>query len=147
MIGSLTIRKARKQDYGVLTDVLQQSNLPTDGVADHIENFLIAESKGSIAGMIGLEVYHPHALLRSTAVLPEFRNHGIGTMLFHTLLTFASEKQVKELYLFTNTAESYFQRKGFTRIQRSSVQGEITSSVEFKIHSCESAVLMKRVIE
>ncbi len=147
MTSSLTVRKAKKQDYDILADVLHKTQLPIDGVADHIENFLIAESKGNIAGMIGLEIYPPHALVRSAAVLPEYRNHGIGTILFHSLLKMASEQQLTELYLFTNTAESFFQRKGFSRVKRSSVEGNITSSVEFKIHACESAVLMRREIE
>ncbi|TAK62268.1 MAG: GNAT family N-acetyltransferase [Bacteroidetes bacterium] len=143
MTRTLTIRKAKQEDLHEVFSLLQQSNLPTDGVAEHISHFLIAESKGTIAGTIGLEPYPPAALVRSAAVLPEFRNLGIGTMLFNTLVTVATENRLNELYLFTNTAESYFQRKGFAPVQREAVQGEITSSVEFKIHTCASATLMK----
>ena len=147
MTSSLTIRKARREDLDTIQSLLKLSNLPVDGVAEHIENFLLAESNGNIAGTIGLEIYPPVALLRSTAVLHDYRNLGIGTMLFNMLLRVAVENNLTELYLFTNTAEVYFKRKGFAPITRNSVQGKITSSEEFRIHTCNSAVLMKRDVE
>ncbi|MBI5215232.1 MAG: GNAT family N-acetyltransferase [Ignavibacteriae bacterium] len=146
----MNIRTATQNDLPNIHSLLHQVSLPIEGVAEHVGNFLVAEVENTIIGTIGLEVY-PSAmpaagtvgLLRSAAVLPEFQKSGIGTKLYNSLISIAKEKQLTELYLFTNTAEIYFARKGFTKINREEVTGEIASSSEFRMNCCASAVCMK----
>ncbi len=146
----MKIRTAEHKDLHNIHELLQRVSLPIDGVSEHIQHFLVAEVDNKIIGSIGLKVYPPAmpatgtaGLIRSAAVLPEFQKSGIGTKLYNTLISIAKEKQLTELYLFTNTAESYFARKGFTTINRNDVKSEITSSAEFRMNCCASAVCMK----
>ncbi|MBI3195498.1 MAG: GNAT family N-acetyltransferase [Ignavibacteriae bacterium] len=139
----MTIRTAQQKDLPEIQSLLQQVSLPIEGVSEHVHHFLVAQVDNKIIGTIGLELYPPAGLIRSAAVLPEFQKSRIRTKLSNTLISIAKEKQLTELYLFTNTAESYFARKGFTKINREDVNGEITSSAEFRMNCCASAVCMK----
>lgn len=139
----MNIRIATQNDLPDIHSLLQQVNLPIEGVAEHVHNFLVAEVDSNIIGTIGLEVYPPAGLLRSAAVLPEFQKSGVGTKLFDALLQSAKAKQLTELYLLTNTAETYFARKGFMKINRNELSGEITSSSAFRMNCCASAVCLK----
>jgi N-acetylglutamate synthase-like GNAT family acetyltransferase len=139
----MVIRTANKNDLPRIHTLLHYVKLPVEGVDENVENFLIAERNGKIIGTIGLEVYPPAGLLRSAAVLPEFQKSGVGTKLFDTLIHLVKEKQLTELYLLTNTAETYFARKGFVKINRNELTGEILSSIEFRMNCCASAVCMK----
>ncbi len=126
-----TIRQATHDDLDRIKRLLESASLPTLGVADHVHHFLVAEQVGLITGAIGLEVYGETALLRSAVVAPEHRSKGIGTALFTGNLDQARRLGVQLLILLTNTAEEYFARKGFKKIEQKSVTGPITSSVEF----------------
>lgn len=137
------IRTATQHDLPNIHSLLMQVNLPIEGVAENIQHFLVAEVDNKIIGTIGLEIYPPAGLLRSAAVLPEYQKSGIGTKLFDALLHLAKERQLTELYLLTNTAESYFAQKGFVKINREDVKGDITYSAEFRMNCCTSAVCMK----
>lgn len=125
------VRQATRVDLTSIEQLLEAASLPTPGVREHVQHFLVAETEGKIVGAIGLEVYGETALLRSAVVAPDFQNKGIGTLLFTHNLKHARSLGVKRLLLLTNTAEEYFARKGFSVIDQKSVTGPITSSVEF----------------
>ena len=142
----LVIRKASSSDLPVLTKLLESVTLPTAGLADHVGNFLVAESCGIPIGSIGLEVYGDTALVRSAAVLREFQGKGIGERMYGVLVSYARELGVKELVLLTTTAEGYFQRRGFETVDRESVTGAVTASREFKDACPASATVMRKKI-
>lgn len=127
----LITRQASKEDYDVVADLLTSSSLPIAGVAEHFHNFLVAENGDGVVGAIGLEVYGDTALLRSAVVHPSLRNTGVGSLLYDQLIEQAKSLGVRRLILLTNTAEAYFEKKGFRRIDQDSVTGPITKSVEF----------------
>ena len=125
------IRSATEADYNAVANLLQSASLPTEGVAEHFRHFLVAENDTGIVGAMGLEMYANTALLRSAVVHPSHQNKGVGTLLYDRLLEMAKSAGVNRLILFTDTAEEYFSRKGFRRIDAASVTGPITTSVEF----------------
>jgi amino-acid N-acetyltransferase len=125
------IREATLLDLEKIHHLLESASLPTLGVSEHLKHFLVAESGEGIVGAIGLEVYGDTALLRSAVVSPKFQNKGVGSLLYDQTLSQARWLGVKRLILLTNTAEKYFERKGFRRIEQKSVTGPITKSVEF----------------
>jgi amino-acid N-acetyltransferase len=127
----LIIRKATLLDLEKIQHLLESASLPTPGVSEHLEHFLVAESGGTIVGAIGLEVYEDTALLRSAVIVTEEQRKGIGSFLYDHNLVQARGLGVKRLLLLTNTAEKYFERKGFRRIDQKSVTGPVTTSVEF----------------
>ena len=127
----VAVRQASSNDLKQIEQLLESASLPTLGVADHVHHFLVAEKEGTIVGAIGLEVYGETALLRSAVVTPDLQGQGIGSLLYDHNLTQAHKLGVKRLILLTNTAEEYFARKGFKKIDQKSITGPITSSVEF----------------
>ena len=53
------------------------------------------------------------SLIRSTAVLPEYRSHGLGRALVLSALTHASLRGDHTVYLFSSEAGDYWKRYGF----------------------------------
>ena len=126
-----TIRQASPNDLTTIKQLLESASLPTLGVAEHVQHYLVAEKEGAIVGTIGLEVYGETALLRSAVVASDLQKTGIGSLLYTHNLAQARQLGVQRLILLTNTAEKYFARKGFKKIDQKSVTGPITVSVEF----------------
>lgn len=137
------IRKAEAADYDNVTALLRSASLPIEGVAEHFRNFVVAEIHQDIIGAIGLEVYGETALLRSAVVHQLHRNIGVGSQLFTAVLELARGLVIRRLILLTDTAEEFFQRKGFRSIDAKSVVGAVTSSVEFTGSCPSTAVCME----
>ena len=149
--GTATVRPATPADLPAIEHLLQTSGLPTIGVADIVRadagSFFVAETSDGLArivGVGGLEVCCNDALLRSVAVEAEWRSHGVGRELVHKIVTSAESRGIRALYLLTQTAEHYFPRFGFERVERSSVPADVAETEEFKSVCCASAVTMKR---
>lgn len=130
-MNDVKVRMAKREDLPSVTSLLQSATLPILGVAEHFDTFLVAQGDNGIVGAIGLEVYGPTALLRSAVVAEQERGRGIGQLLYNELLREARELQIQRLILLTNTAEEYFRRKGFRKIDQQTVTGPITASAEF----------------
>lgn len=150
---SAPIRPATRGDLPAIERLLTDSALPVAGVAAildaHPEHFIVAETAGTpreIVGVGGLEVCCGDALLRSVAVRPDWRAHGVGRELVSRLLAEASSRDIRALYLLTTTAENYFPRFGFERIERKQVPAAIAETVEFKSACPDSAVAMAREV-
>lgn len=145
------IRPATRDDLADIERLLVSSDLPVAGVAQimsaHPERFVVAETTGAareIVGVAGLEVCCDDALLRSVAVRPEWRKHGVGRELVKRLVCEAETQGIRALYLLTMTAEHYFPKFGFERIERGSVPAAIAETLEFKSACPASAVAMSR---
>ena len=76
----------------------------------------------------GWNPIRPGGLLRSAAVLPAFRERGVGVLLVDALVREARERSISELVLLTTTAEKFFGRLGFSRIERGTLDGPILTS-------------------
>jgi amino-acid N-acetyltransferase len=146
MLRTLKIRKATSSDLLIISTILSSHKLPLQGLQHHLENFLVAEAEGTIIGTIGLEHYDETGLLRSVAVLPQYQSKGIGDRLVNTMIEYAKEKNIKQVYLLTETAQKFFEKKGFTPVERSEVKGEVLTSEEFVTACSESALCMMRTL-
>ena len=51
-------------------------------------------------------------------VLPEWRNHGVGTMLMHRATEEARRLKVPRLYLWTHSAEGLYRKLGWQVVER-----------------------------
>lgn len=139
------LRGATAADLPAIERLLVSSGLPTAGVADALGGFVVAESVDAkrIVGVVGLEVCcHEYALLRSTAVEPEWRGSGLGRRLVERAIAEAESRGIKAMYLLTTTAERYFPSFGFVRTSRESVPDEVKQSVEFREACPASATAM-----
>lgn len=140
------LRRATAGDLPAVERLLKANGLILDDVAAGIDDFLVAESDGTIVGTIGLEVRAPYALLRSAAVDPARQHGGLGGRLVTRLVEEANARGVAALYLFTPSAAPFFERHGFRRTTREAIPEELRSTGQFS-HSCgASAVTMVRAL-
>ena len=145
---TVSLRAATAADLPSISALLSQSDLPTAGVAESLSGFTVAEHDGRIVGTIGIETCcRRYALLRSTAVAPEYRQHGIGRRLVERAIADAEAKGFSALYLLTTTAERYFPSFGFTRVSRDVVPEEVKATEEFSSACPSSATVMTLDLE
>lgn len=137
------LRPAVAADRPAVEALLRDSGLPVAGIPDSLEHFLIAECQGRPVGVVGLEVYGDAALLRSLAVAPELRGTGVGHRLVERALAHARELGVTDVVLLTTTADRWFPRFGFSRVERDRVPVAVTASEEFRGACPASAVVMR----
>ncbi len=136
------IRPAASTDRAVVDAMLTRLNLPLAGVAEWFHRFWVAEHSSGVVGVAGIELYGDAALLRSVAVLPEWRGSGVGRALVEQVLEAARESGARDIYLLTTTAEHYFPRFGFACITREQVPNALNESVEFRSACPASALTM-----
>jgi amino-acid N-acetyltransferase len=143
--GAPHIRPAEPADLAAIERLLTVSGLPFDGVSDALDGFVVAQSNDRLVGVAGLEVCCDNALLRSVAVSPEWRSHGLGRALVTRVIADAEARGIRALYLLTTTAERYFPTFGFQRIERADVPDDVRKTGEFQGVCCASATVMCRV--
>ena len=141
MTDAITIRKAETADYPRITRLLSQAALPLDGLNGH-ERFLVLCREGSVVGCAAVERYGKFGLLRSVALEPLERRHGLGRRLVQETLQQARRDGIAEVVLLTTTAAPFFERLGFHAIRREEVPAPVQSSVEFQSACPASATVM-----
>ncbi len=146
-----TLRAATAADLPAVERLLAATGLPAAGIAEVFTaapaDFVVADdphAPGELAAVAGLEVRGRAALLRSVAVHPARRRHRLGERVVRRAVRRAEERGLSALYLLTMTAEDYFPRFGFARVERGAVPPEIAESVEFRSACPASAVAMAR---
>jgi N-acetylglutamate synthase-like GNAT family acetyltransferase len=138
------VRSAAPEDLAAVEQLLAASGLPLDGVPEAFGTFVVAEAGADLVGVAGLEVCCDNALLRSVAVRPEWRSHGVGRALVTRVIADAEARGLRALYLLTTTAERYFPSFGFRPISRDDVPAEIRETAEFREACPASATVMCR---
>jgi len=142
MVAAPEIRRANADDLAAVERLLIANELPVDGVREAFDDFVVAFAGDSLVGVGGLEVCCDNALLRSVAVAPEWRSHGIGRALVTRLISDAEARNINALYLLTTTAEHYFPSFGFRPATRDDVPDDIRSTAEFRGACPASATVM-----
>ncbi|HEX5970642.1 MAG TPA: arsenic resistance N-acetyltransferase ArsN2 [Gemmatimonadaceae bacterium] len=145
--GTPTLRPAAQTDLAAVERLLTASSLPLDGVREAFGSFVVAEAKGDIVGVAGLEVCCDNALLRSVAVHPDWRSHGLGRALVTRVISDAEARGLRALYLLTTTAERYFPSFGFHTISRDDVPDDLRETAEFRGACPASATVMCRACD
>jgi amino-acid N-acetyltransferase len=123
--------------------LLQAAKLPTEDLEDRaLDHFFFSGSEGSPTAVVGLELYGSDALLRSLVVDERARGRGLGASLLEHAERYAADHGVTSLYLLTNTAESFFKRRGYTRIDRSVAPPSIKDTREYSNLCPQSSAFM-----
>lgn len=126
-----------------LVDLLAAEKLPVQDLPEQPENFFVAVSGKKIVGGIGLEQHGSYGLLRSLVVDPAWRSRKVAGALVHQVEQRARALGMKDLFLLTETAPHYFQKKGFDFISRAEVPERLKQSSEFSNVCPQSAAVMK----
>ncbi len=95
---------------------------------------------------IGIERYETDGLLRSLVVAPSVRGQGLGEALVHEIEHHARAIGLSSLYLLTTTADKFFDRLGYERIQRDAAPAAVKKSSEFSTLCPSSAVCMRKTL-
>lgn len=126
--------------------LLAAEKLPVTDLPKKLDNFIVAIQDGLVAGVAGVEVYGAYGLLRSLAVSPQHRSLGIAGKLLQHMDALCKLKGLSALYLLTETAPGYFEKKNYQKINRDEVPAEVRQSSQFS-HVCPvSAIVMKKLL-
>jgi amino-acid N-acetyltransferase len=141
-----TLRLATAADLVAVERLLSDADLPLVGVAESIQTFVVAEQRGEVVGVAGLEPCRVNGLLRSVAVAAAWQNRGLARELVTRVLAVAERRRLEAMYLLTTTAKHYFPRFGFTETTRESVPADVAATAEFRGACPASATVMVRRI-
>jgi amino-acid N-acetyltransferase len=138
--------RARPDEADAILQLLKDHHLPTEGLSDHWGTAIVARQDGAVVGSAALEVYADGAVLRSVAVATSMQKRGLGHELTAAALRMAGELSVPAVYLLTTTAERFFPKFGFERIDRHAVPESVKTSVEFTSACPSSATVMRKLL-
>ncbi len=131
------------EGFEAFRSLLKRSELPSDDL-DYQRDLLLGYYEGDeLAGTGALEIYEPFALLRSLSVKMGIRGKAVGTTITEYLLAEAKARNLKTIYLLTETAHGFFLKKGFEDVSREDVPEEVKRSREFTASCPPSAAVMK----
>lgn len=143
-MNGVAIQQARPEDLPSALALLNEVQLPTEGVTEHFAEFLVARDGDNLVGCIGQERYGDVTLLRSLAVSPKLQRSGLGKRLTADLLDAALASGVSEVVLLTTTAKDFFARQfGFAETARSDFDQAFANSPEWCLPRCSSAACLR----
>jgi len=142
---TLMIRERPPQSSVVA--LLEAEGLPASDLTEaHLQHFFFTATDGTPSALVGLEIYGRDALLRSLVVSAAARTQGLGSALVLHAEQYAAAHEVRALYLLTTTAESFFEHRGYRRIDRAEAPSAIQSTREFaSLCPASSAFMIKRL--
>jgi amino-acid N-acetyltransferase len=147
MVINAALRAAVPGDLARIVALLEQARLPgADLTCEGIRDFIVAREAGEIIGVAGLERHGEHGLLRSLAVAPDWRGHGLGVALVEAVEARARRLGVRSLTLLTGTAAPFFAACGYEETARSDAPPTVQASTEFTELCPTSSTCMHKTI-
>lgn len=142
------MRLSSNPELQEVSALLARCGLPSEDIKpESLPDFVVAMEGNTPVGVAGLEVLGSSALVRSVGVAASHRCHGLGSNLLAAVEAQAKERGVKQLYLLTNDAQTFFGRHGYKIVQRCSAPAEIQACSQFDSSCCEAATLMSKQLE
>lgn len=141
-------RAALADDLPAIVGLLNEAGLPTGDLADGLPGrFLVVEdTRGTLIGVIGLELNGRTGLLRSLAVAPAWRGQAIAARLVDRCELDARSAGVDELYLLTTSAADYFLRRAYAIVARDAVPAAIGQHAQFRSLCPASAKCLRKTL-
>ncbi len=130
---NVTWKPLSSDRYADAARLLDDNHLPTaDLRPDRVWLLGAFSDRHSLLGTAGLEVVTPMlALVRSMAVTAESRGHRLGDELHRRVLEEARRRGVASVFTLTQTAEPFFLRRGYRRVERADVPAAIRATAQF----------------
>lgn len=130
-----------------LLELLNNSDLPTADISfETTKNFYGIYNKNILIAAIGIEYYYPTALLRSLVVDENERENGLGIELIKFIEDKCRRDNIEEIYLLTTTAEKYFLKYGYVKIERSEAPEKIKKTSQFSDLCPSSSAFMRKIL-
>jgi len=142
MVADLRFEIAREKNLEWVINILNENNLCVDDIPS--ENILLklVKSENKSIAVYGFELFGHEGILRSVAVSDEYKGTGIGTQIMKQVELDVKELGLTELFLLTITADTFFEKFGFSRISRESAPEIVKLSHEFLTFCPDTAVVM-----
>jgi amino-acid N-acetyltransferase len=135
---------ATPADAASVQRLLAEGQLPAQDILQYLEHFVLALADEEPVAVVGLEILGPAGLLRSLAVSAAYRGRGLAKALCARAFAHARLQGVHELYLLTTTAERFFAKLGFNKVERARVPDAVRSTEEFRNLCPSTAVCMAK---
>jgi amino-acid N-acetyltransferase len=136
-----------RPSLATVTAMLEAAALPVADLSeDRLNHFFYVPHEESAIGLVGLELYAEEALLRSLVVAPRGRGQGLGVALVRHAESYAASWGVRSMYLLTLSAERFFERLGYTRVDRYAAPASIRRTSEFTSLCPASSSFMVKVL-
>jgi glycerol-1-phosphatase len=151
----VVLRTAAEADRPSVTALLTASGLSAEGVGDRLQETVVAELRDqpdAVAATACLHVVEETrdaggppgrrwGFLRSVAVRTDVRGKGLGQLVTAGAVGVGRSRGIREIFLFTETAERFFQRLGFRTVRRESLPGPVIQTAHAD-DSCATAAAM-----
>lgn len=140
----------QQTEFGIDIGIEDQPDLQTIPGFYQVNNgnFWVARINGIVIGTISLlDIGERQAALRKMFVHKEYRGKewGVGQKLLDTLLDWAREKNIKEIYLGTTekflAAQRFYEKNAFVQVDKSELPLHfpvMSVDVKFYMHSSEA---------
>ena len=150
----VAVRKAGMRDIHRMLRLI--NSYAADGVmlprtefdmSENIRDFSVAYSGDRLVGCGALHFYTPTtAEVRSLAVDPEFKTHGIGRVIVEALEREAVENQLHAIFAFTYVPQ-FFRKLGFHEIERGELPLKAWKDCLRcpKFQACDEIAMLKRL--
>ncbi|MGZ6229979.1 MAG: arsenic resistance N-acetyltransferase ArsN2 [Syntrophales bacterium] len=136
------------RDEPLIRQLLILCELPQGDITpEHLRHFLVLKEEGQVIGVVGVEILARLGLLRSLAVDPRYRRRGFASHLAERAEECAASLKIEALYLLTITAEGFFAKRGYHRVERDSAPSSVRGTGEFKNLCPASAVCMVKYLK
>jgi amino-acid N-acetyltransferase len=140
----MRVDRAMPADEPAIEALLAQAGLPLDGAAAAFEHGVVARDANRIVGAAAVELYDGSGLLRSVVVAADRRGTGVGREVVRAAEDLARAEGIHELYLLTETAEQWFPRLGYERVDRHVAAAAVGASIEFTTVCRDTGVALRR---
>lgn len=112
----LVYRAARSADIPGIETLLDDCELRSEDVCVPRTHYELAEDGKQIVGVVGIENAGGQAvLLRSLAVSPAHRSHGVGRELMKRITEIAAQSAT-DMFLFSTDAGDYYRSLGYCEV-------------------------------
>ena len=116
-------------------------------MSENIRDFSVAYHGQQLAGCGALHFYTPTAAeVRSLAVLPALKQHGVGRALVEALELEARENDLEAIFAFTYVVD-FFSRLGFEKVERGELPLKAWKDCLRcpKFQNCDEIAVLKRL--
>ncbi len=151
---TLTVRKAAMRDiprvlalinsYAAKGIMLPRTEFE---MSENIRDFTVAYDGDRLTGCGALHFYTPvSGEVRSLAVLPESKEHGVGRAVVEALEAEARENDLESVFAFTYVPQ-FFARLGFVQVERGELPLKVWKDCLRcpKFNSCDEIAVVKKL--
>jgi amino-acid N-acetyltransferase len=139
------MRKPSQDDLRAIESLLLENGLPTDDLnTQDLSLFRMEGSSDKPYAVGGLERFGSHAIIRSIATTPSMRGRGIASKIVAELEKMSVEVGIETIYLLTESADIFFERKGYSPVERRDVPQSVRQSRQFLSLCPDSARVMRK---